>query len=185
MLREATEKLKICESQLATYKKKLEEHTDLKRQLKLLEERSAEYLRQNIQLEEDGKRTSGLKGQVEAYKHEIQELHLRLDTEMSKTVKIEFELANVVAQLTSLKREKESLLLERDTLRDTIDELKCDEGLTGRAGNDNNTVSRELITPALKERIALLEAENKALREGQGGQTAVAVSVMRGSMQIH
>lgn len=175
VLREASDKLKICEAQLATYKKKLEDHNDLKRQVKLLEERSAEYLRQNLQFEDDQKRQSGLKGQIEAYKREIDELHLRLDTEMSKTVKVEFELSNVKAQLTSLKREKENLLIERDALRDTIDELKCTE-VTGTDGDSNN-VSRELISPGMKDRIDMLEAENKALREGQGGQTALAVSI--------
>lgn len=176
VLRESSEKLKICEAQLATYKKKLEEHGDLKRQVKLLEERSAEYLRQNMQFEDEQKRQSGWKGQVEAYKREIEELHVRLDGELCKTGKAEFELSNVVAQLTGLKREKESLLIERDALRDTIDELKCGDG-TARSGDGDNNVSRELITSGPKERIERLEAENKALREGQGGQTALAVSL--------
>lgn len=172
VLRESSEKLKICESQLATYKKKMEEHADLKRQVKLLEQRSAEYLRQNMQFEDEQKRASGWRGQVEAYKKEIEELHLRVDEEIRKTGKAEFELGNVTAQLTGLKREKESLLVERDALRDTIDELKCGGGVEG----DNNTMSRELMAPALKERLEIMEAENKALREGQGGQTALAVS---------
>lgn len=172
VLRESSDKLKICEAQLATYKKKLEEHSDLKRQVKLLEQRSAEYLRQNMQFEDEQKRQSGWKGQVEAYKKEIEELHVRVDEEMRKTGKAEFELSNVTAQLTGLKREKESLLIERDALRDTIDELKC--GGVGADGDNN--VSRELIAPGLKERLDIMEAENKALREGQGGQTALAVS---------
>lgn len=174
VLRESSEKLKICEAQLATYKKKLEEHGDLKRQVKLLEERSAEYLRQNMHFEDEQKRQSGWKGQVEAYKREIEELHVRLDDELRKTGKAEFELSNVVAQLTGLKREKENLLIERDALRDTIDELKCGDGTAGSGDGDNN-VSRELITTGPKERIEMLQAENKALREGQGGQTALAV----------
>ena len=169
VLRESSEKLKICEAQLATYKKRLEEQGDLKRQVKLLEQRSAEYLRQNMQFEEEQKRASGWRGQVEAYKKEIEELHVRVDEEMRKTGKAEFELANVTAQLTGLKREKESLLIERDALRDTIDELKCGGGTEG-----GENVSRELIAPGLKERLEIMEAENKALREGQGGQTALA-----------
>lgn len=172
VLRESSEKLKICEAQLMTYKKKMEDHSDLKRQVKLLEERSAEYLRQNLQFEDEQKRQSGWKGQIEAYKREIDELHVRVDDEMRKAGKAEFELCNVTTSLTSLKREKENLLLERDALRDTIDELKCSEG----AGGGDNNVSRELITPGLKERMDRLEVENKALREGQGGQTALAVS---------
>ncbi|XP_055683134.1 protein hook [Lutzomyia longipalpis] len=170
ILREASDKLKIYETQLATYKKKLEDHSDLRKQVKMLEERSAEYLRQNIQHEEDSKKFSGLKGQVELYKKEIQELHMKLDTEMSKSAKIEFELTNMEANLSALQREKENLLIERDTLRETCDELRCTQG----SSDSTNTISREIVSPTLKDRIDRLEAENKALREGQGGQTALA-----------
>uniref|UniRef100_A0A1L8DCL3 Protein hook n=1 Tax=Nyssomyia neivai TaxID=330878 RepID=A0A1L8DCL3_9DIPT len=170
ILREASDKLKIYENQLATYKKKLEDHNDLRKQVKMLEERSAEYLRQNIQHEEDSKKYSGLKGQVELYKKEIQELHMKLDTEMSKSAKIEFELTHMEANQNALQREKENLLIERDTLRETCDELRCNQG----SSETTNTISREIVSPTLKDRIDRLEAENKALREGQGGQTALA-----------
>lgn len=70
-MREANEKLKISEAHLATYKKKLEDYNDLKKQIKMLEERSAEYLRQNTEFEEDSKKYSTLKGQVELYKKEV------------------------------------------------------------------------------------------------------------------
>lgn len=74
ILREANDKLKICEAQLATYKKKLEDHNDLKKQIKILEARSSEYLRQNARYEEDSKKYSTLKGQVELFKKEVNKL---------------------------------------------------------------------------------------------------------------
>ncbi|CAD7078856.1 unnamed protein product [Hermetia illucens] len=169
IVREANEKLKISEAHLATYKKKLEDYNDLKKQIKMLEERSAEYLRQNTEFEEDSKKYSTLKGQVELYKKEIQELHAKLDNEMSKIVKLEFDNKNLESQVTALQRTKDSLLAERDALRETIDELRC-----GEISESGNTVSKELLSPALKDKIERLEAENKALREGQGGQTALA-----------
>lgn len=73
--------------------------------------------------------------------------------------------------LSALQREKENLLIERDTLRETCDELRCTQG----SSDSTNTISREIVSPTLKDRIDRLEAENKALREGQGGQTALAV----------
>lgn len=171
-LREASDKLKMCEAQLATYKKKLEDHNDLKRQVKMLEERSAEYLQQTVQQEENIKKHSTLRSQVELYKKEIEELHGKLDTEMMKSVKVEFELTNVGAKCTALQREKDSLLDERDGLREICDELRCNQMLTGDA---SNTMSRELMSPALKERLDRMEAENRALRESQGDQTALVV----------
>lgn len=173
-LREANDKLKASEALITTYKKKLEDYSDLKRQVKHLEERNAEYLQQNLHQEEHVKKLSALKGQVELYKKEIQELHSRLDTEINKSVKIEFELSTTSAQLMALQREKESLAAERDGLLDTCDQLRCNEGIVGGGVGDSNAISNELTLPALREKIRLLSDENKALREGQGGQTALA-----------
>lgn len=173
-LREANDKLKASEALITTYKKKLEDYSDLKRQVKHLEERNAEYLQQNLHQEEHVKKSSALKGQVELYKKEIQELHSRLDTEINKSVKIEFELSTTNAQLMALQREKESLAAERDGLLDACDQLRCNQGIVGGGAGDSNAISNELTLPALREKIRLLSDENKALREGQGGQTALA-----------
>lgn len=175
VLREAAEKLKIAESQLATYKKKLEDHNDLRRQVKMLEERSADYLQQSIQSEENAKKYSTLKSQVELYKKEIEELHGRLDAEMIKMVRAEFELSVIEPKMAALQREKDALQVERDGLRETCDELRCNQTTDG-GGAD--AMSRELLSsPTLKERLERLEAENRALRDGQGDETALAVSV--------
>lgn len=71
ILRESNDKLKVCEAQLETYKKKLEEFNDLKKHIKMLEERSADYVQQNAQFEEDAKKSATLKGQVELFKKEV------------------------------------------------------------------------------------------------------------------
>ena len=71
ILREANDKLKICESQIVTYKKKLEDQKDLKKQLQMLEERNAEYVRQNTEYEDDSKKLSTMKGQLELLKKEV------------------------------------------------------------------------------------------------------------------
>lgn len=140
----------------------------------MLEECSAEYLKQNLQHEEEAKKYSGLKGQVELYKKEIQDLHAKLDSEMSKTIKTEFEYNQLQAKLSAVQREKENLLSERDVLRETCDELKC--GQAAEDSESGNTMSKELHSSDVRERIERLEKENKALREGQGGQTALSVS---------
>ncbi|XP_022234759.1 protein hook [Drosophila obscura] len=171
VLRESNDKLKICEGQLDTYKKKLEDYNDLKKQVKILEERSADYVQQNAQFEEDAKRYANTKGQIELFKKEIQDLHTKLDTESSKNVKLEFDNKNLEGKNLALQRAKDSLLKERDNLRETVDELKCGHLSSGLTGT---TVSRELQPPATVEKMQRLEAENKALREGQGGQTALA-----------
>lgn len=172
ILREASEKSKEYERQLAVYKKKLEDSNDLKRQIKQLEERNAEYLKQNLQYEEESKKLSALKGQVDLYKNQLEELHLKLDSEMQKTVKAEFDLQVMQTKLSGLHRERDNLKTQCDTLQEKVDELKCINPTSD--DDDSANISRELLGDNLKERISRLEAENKALREGQGGQTALS-----------
>jgi len=75
------------------------------------------------------------------------------------------------SSLTSLQRAKETLTAERDALRENMDEMRINRGPGFVL---DNSVSKELQTPELTQKIQSLEAENKALREGQGGQTALA-----------
>lgn len=136
MLRESADRLKVCEAQLVTFKKKLEEYNDLRRQVKLLEERSSDYLQQTVAQEEQIKKAAALKGQVELYKKEIEELHGKLDAEMMKSVKTEFELSNLNARCTALAREKDNLLNEREQLRELCDELKCTQSSSSAMRTD-------------------------------------------------
>lgn len=155
-------------------KKKLEDYNDLKKQIKHLEDRSAEYLKQNNTLSEESKKFSGLKGQNELYKKELQELHAKLDSEMNKTVKIQFDFNILQTKIAGLERERDNLRSERDSLRDTVDELRCSQGTS--SDGDSANISKEILGESLKDKIDLLEAENKALREGEGGKTALSVS---------
>ncbi|XP_067621862.1 protein hook isoform X2 [Eurosta solidaginis] len=173
VLRESNDKLKECEIQLETYKKRLEEYNDLKKHIKILEERSADYVQQIMQFEEDAKKSATFKGQVELFKNKIQDLHSQLDGEMSKNLKLEFDNKNLETNISELQRAKESLLKERDNLREALDELKCGQLSTSSSSLNGNTMSKELQPTALVEKLHRLELENKALREGQGGQTAL------------
>jgi protein HOOK3 len=174
ILREASEKSKEYERQLTMYKKKLEDYNDLKRQVKQLEDRAAEYLRQNLQYEDDAKKFSTLKGQVDLYKSQLEDVHMKLDSEMQKSVKAEFDLQVMQTKLSGLQRERDNLLSQRDSLQEKVDEMRCNSNNTGSDDDDSANISRELLGDNLKEKVTRLEAENKALREGQGGQTALS-----------
>jgi len=170
ILRSANEKSKEYERQLTILKKKLEDYNDIKRQIKQLEERTAEYLKQNIQYEEEAKKLSALKSQVDLYKNQLDEFHIKLDSEMQKTVKAEFEGNIYKSKLLGVTRERDNFKSECDNLREKLDELKCNN--IASDDDDSTNISRELFGDNLKEKISRLEAENKALREGQ--QTALS-----------
>ena len=52
VLRETADKAIKYEATIASYKKKLEEFSDLKRQVKILEDKNSDYMQQNMELEE-------------------------------------------------------------------------------------------------------------------------------------
>lgn len=169
-LKESNEKAKLFEKQLEVYKKKMEDYNDLKRQLKTLEERSAQYAAENRDFESTTKDKVKLKGQLDLYKKEIDDLNERLDTELQKIMRYEYDIQNLNSKLTSAQRERDALRLERDQLKDTVDELRCDQN----SEFSGKTVSSELGVPAaFREKMERLDAENKALRTANGGQTAL------------
>lgn len=170
-LKESNEKAKLFEKQLEVYKKKMEDYNDLKRQLKTLEERSAQYAAENRDFESTTKDKVKLKGQLDLYKKEIDDLNERLDLELNKITKYEYDLQNLNSKLTAVQRERDTLRVERDQLLETVDELRCDQN----SEFSGKTVSSELGVPAaFREKLERLDAENKALRAANGGQTALA-----------
>lgn len=166
-LRETAAKVTALESTVASYKKRMEEHVDLRRQVKLLERANMEHVQRAIEHEQAAARSSALRSQLDIYKKQVTDLNEKLDAEITKADKLEIESKKVSSKLTSLQRERDTLLQERDTLRETVDELRCSTIATG-ASEDN--VSRELIPNDMKEKLIRLEHENKLLRQNQGAQ---------------
>jgi hypothetical protein len=64
ILRDASDKVIKYEATIDSYKKKLEELSSLKRQLKLLEDNNTSLLQANLALENDVKKTGNWKPQV-------------------------------------------------------------------------------------------------------------------------
>ncbi|KAG5681921.1 hypothetical protein PVAND_011324 [Polypedilum vanderplanki] len=182
ILREASDKAKEYERQLQVYKKKLEEFNDLKRQLKHAEDRISEYVTAQRQYEDENRKASTLKGQVELYKGQIEELHMKLESEMQKTVKAEFDVQVLETKLAGVQRERDNLLSQRDILQEKVDELRCNNP-NNENDDESANISRELLGDNLKDKIARLEAENQALRDGQGNQQSALSDLLNDSNQ--
>ncbi|KAJ0182408.1 hypothetical protein K1T71_001777 [Dendrolimus kikuchii] len=166
-LRETAAKVVTLEATVASYKKRMEEHVDLRRQVKLLERANTEHVQRAIEHEQAALRANAIRAQLDIYKKQVTDLNEKLDAEITKADKLEIDNKKISSKLAALQRERESVLQERDKLRDTVDELRCSTITTG-ASEDN--VSRELIPNDMKERLIRLEHENKLLRENQGAQ---------------
>lgn len=75
------------------------------------------------------------------------------------------------AQLNGLQRERDRLVIERDTLRETNEELKCTQLHTvdnvTNLSIDEAVVNTTMIPPEIKEKLVLLQHENKMLKLNQ------------------
>lgn len=183
VLRETADKAVKYEATIVSYKKRLEEYGDLKRQVKILEDKNSDYMQQNMELEEELKKSGTWKPQLELYKKQISELHQRLNEETKKADKSDFECRKMQEKLNAIQREKERLMVERDSLRETNEELKCSQLAGGKCASGTTllaeTNSENMIPPEIKEKLARLEHENKILRLNQRGPDDEKLSVVQ------
>lgn len=120
---------------------------------------------------------------MEKYKKQTNELQDKIDAEMKRADKSEFETKRLLEKLEAISVEKDRLQSERDDLKEKFNEVSdqlkvfSSGGEPGRQGghaaqlsrldNDHDASMMELIPPAIKEKILRLQAENKRLKEGQ------------------
>ncbi|KAI4799379.1 hypothetical protein KUCAC02_016977 [Chaenocephalus aceratus] len=172
ILRHSSDRVNQLESLVETYKRKLEDLGDLRRQVRLLEERNTVYMQRTCELEEELRRANAVRNQLDTYKRQAQELHTKHSAEAMKAEKWQFEYKNLHDKYDALLKEKERLISERDTLRETNDELRCAQvqqrGLSGSGGLRDNDVAvgnlaAEILPTELKETVVRLQSENKML----------------------
>ncbi|KPI94994.1 Protein hook [Papilio xuthus] len=174
-LRETAAKAAALEAAVASYKKRMEEHVDLRRQVKLLERANLEHVQRAIEHEQAAARANAVRAQLDIYKKQVTDLNEKLDAEITKADKLEIENKKLSSRAASLQRERDALLQERATLRETVDELRCS---TASAGASEGNVSKEMMPNDLKERLVRLEHENKLLRQNQGAQADQASALL-------
>ncbi|XP_016838920.1 protein Hook homolog 3 [Nasonia vitripennis] len=170
-LRETADKVAKYESAIEAYKKKMEDFSDLRRQVKILEDKNTEYLQNKIEYEEEVKRAGHLRNHLELLKKQLGEAHFKLDEQTNKCDKLEYEAKKLETQLGAVQRERDRLVIERDALKETNEELKCAqlntmENVTNLS-TDEAVVNTEIIPPAIKEKLVLLQHENKMLKLNQ------------------
>ncbi|XP_017785979.1 PREDICTED: protein hook [Nicrophorus vespilloides] len=159
-LTESADKVKALEITINSYKKKLEDYADIKKQLKLLEDKSDEYLKQNLKYEEELKKYHMWKNQSELYKSEVNDLQQKLEESLQELHKVRFQHKTLQSKIAALQGEKERTARQRDMLRDENEELR----LATQKEQDGAAMSQEVTQIELKDRLKLLEKENRLLR---------------------
>ncbi|CAB1351954.1 unnamed protein product, partial [Coregonus sp. 'balchen'] len=138
VLRHSSDKVSKLEGTVEAYKKKLEDLGDLRRQVKLLEEKNTVYMQNTVSLEEEVRKANTTRGQLETYKRQVVELQNRLSEESKKTDKMEFEYKRLKEKVDSLQKEK-------------------DVGMVPLGSNEgSDSLAAEIITPEIRLMMAWL-----------------------------
>ncbi|XP_071207600.1 protein Hook homolog 3-like isoform X1 [Salvelinus alpinus] len=176
VLRHSSDKVSKLEVMVESYKKKLEDLGDLRRQVKLLEEKNTIYMQNTVSLEEEVRKANTTRGQLESYKRQVVELQNRLSEESKKTDKMEFEYKRLKEKVDSLQKEKERMRSERDSLKETIEELRFVEAQEGQlstgmvpldSNKGSDSLAAEIVTPEIREKLIRLQHENNMLKLAQ------------------
>ncbi|XP_062387902.1 protein Hook homolog 2-like [Sardina pilchardus] len=167
ILRHSSDRVSRLEALVDTYKRKLEDLGDLRRQVRLLEERNTVYMQRTCELEEELRRANAIRSQLDTYKRQVHELHTKHSAEAVKAEKWQFEYNNLHDKYDSLSKEKERLISERDTLRETNDELRCaqvqQKCLSQADSSPVANLAAEIMPTEFKETVVRLQNENKML----------------------
>ncbi|XP_058793977.1 protein Hook homolog 3-like [Phymastichus coffea] len=170
-LRETADKVLIYESTIESYKKKMEDFSKLKKQVKILEDKNAEFLRNKLDYEEEVKTNSLLKSHLELCKKQLTEAYDNLDKQINKCDNLEFEMKKLETELDSAKRETDRVIIECSTLKETNEELRCNQLITTEnimyVSNEEVVASTDFIPPSVKKKLELLQQENKILKLNQ------------------
>ncbi|XP_072104566.1 protein Hook homolog 2 isoform X1 [Mobula birostris] len=174
VLRHSSDKVSKLEATVEAYKRKLEDLGDLRRQVKLLEERSTIYMQKTFDLEEELKKANSVRSQLEVYKKQVHELHNKHTEESMKTEKWQFEFRHLQEKHDAVLKEKERLIVERDGLRETNEELRCaqaQQNFLSKAASDEDlsvgNLAAEMVPAELQEKVIRLQHENQMLRVQQ------------------
>ncbi|XP_063067048.1 protein Hook homolog 3 [Engraulis encrasicolus] len=192
VLRHSSDKVSKLEGMVDSYKKKLEDMGDLRRQMKLLEEKNNVYMQNTVSLEEELKKANATRGQLETYKRQVVELQNRLSEESKKADKMEFEYKRLKEKVDSLQKEKDRMRTERDSLKETIEELRCVQAQEGQltagmvplgSAEGSDSLAAEIMTPEIRERLIRLQHENKMLKINQEGSDNEKIALLQSLLE--
>ncbi|KAM4721515.1 protein Hook homolog 1 [Rhinophrynus dorsalis] len=176
VLRASADKASKLESTMEVYRKKLEDLADLRRQVKSLEDTNLMYMHNTVSLEDELKKANAARAQLETYKRQVQDLHSKLSLESKRADTLAYDMKRLQEKQDALLKEKERLLVQCATMKETNEELRCSlmqqdhlnqSGDSGGKSYDN--LAAELLPVEYREVFIRLQHENKMLRLQQEG----------------
>uniref|UniRef100_A0A4W5JLN5 Hook microtubule-tethering protein 1 n=1 Tax=Hucho hucho TaxID=62062 RepID=A0A4W5JLN5_9TELE len=185
ILRSCSDRAVKLEASVEIYRRKLEDLGDLRRQVKLLEEKNMTYMHNTVSLEEELRKANAARAQLETYKRQVQELHRKLSEESRRADNLAYEMKKFEERNDAVMKEKEKIIIERDSLKETNEELRCNQAQqdqlrqagTGSPSHDN--LAAEILPIEYREKFIRLQHENKMLRVQQEGSENEKISELQ------
>uniref|UniRef100_A0A1I7VBQ4 HOOK domain-containing protein n=1 Tax=Loa loa TaxID=7209 RepID=A0A1I7VBQ4_LOALO len=156
------QKYEKLDAQISNYKAKLKEWKAQKIEVKVLEDKVTTYMKSVIALEDEQRKNGVLKTQIESLRLENSELEARLNDEIRRADKAEFEFKQLNERIDEIEKEKEHLRQER---RELNEQLLLHENGSNTLSLHDETIDASL-TALLRERIIRLETEKESLLAG-------------------
>ncbi|XP_033936343.1 protein Hook homolog 1 [Pseudochaenichthys georgianus] len=192
VLRNCSDRVVMLEASVDTYKRKLENLGDLKRQMKLLEENNMTYMQNTVSLEEELRKANAARAQLETYKRQVQELHRKLSEESRRADNLAYEMKKLEEKHETVMKEKERTIIERDSLKETNEELRCTQaqqvqlsqaGILPSSSPSHENLAAELIPIEYREKFIRLQHENKMLRVQQEELEGEKISALQAQLE--
>jgi len=164
-LQSANDKAAKLEDLVQIYKDRLKEFNELRQQLKISEDKNTEYMSKIVSFEDEMKKAQVTKTQLEANTRKLIDVQTKFAEETRRASKAEFEVQNKMESMKNLQAEKERLIAERNSLRQTNEDLQLAH--SGLGFHNEQLISEESPQNTqiqLKEKVIRLEHENKMLK---------------------
>uniref|UniRef100_A0A8C7T433 Calponin-homology (CH) domain-containing protein n=1 Tax=Oncorhynchus mykiss TaxID=8022 RepID=A0A8C7T433_ONCMY len=189
ILRSCSDHAVKLEASVETYRRKLEDLGDLRRQVKLLEEKNMTYMHNTVSLEEELRKANTARAQLETYKRQVQELYRKLSEESRRADNLAYEKKKFEEKHDAVMREKERIIIERDSLKETNEELRCnqaqqDQLLQAAGSPTHDNLAAEILPVEYREKFIRLQHENKMLRVQQEGSENDKISELQTLLEV-
>uniref|UniRef100_A0A0R3RYZ5 Protein hook n=1 Tax=Elaeophora elaphi TaxID=1147741 RepID=A0A0R3RYZ5_9BILA len=158
LLLQKYEKLDV---QIINYKAKLKEWKAQKIEVKVLEDKVATYMKSVIALEDEQRKNGVLKTQIESLRLENSELGTRMNDEIRRADKAEFEFKQLNERINEIEKENEYLRHERHELSEQL--LLHENGGNAPSLHDETIDANSTAILSLKEELSLLTVQKRNL----------------------
>ncbi|RCI02545.1 hypothetical protein CU098_008061 [Rhizopus stolonifer] len=140
-----TERMHKLEGTLEKYKGKIEETSDLKRQIKALEEQNSNLLERSHQVEDEYRKVLSFKTLMDSYKEQVQQLEFGNREIFKENAKLEKELMSITETCTYLESDRAKNMEQVQLLEEHIKELELGGGsLLDKATSSQRTSVEEV-----------------------------------------